>query len=153
MQTQTTPELLTPAPVALQPVVKRAVALSIRQPWAYLIIHAGKDVENREWPTRTRGRVLIHASKTMTRADYQACALYCSALPDWALPNDFRFPTFEELKGQCGGIVGVMNIVGCVTKSESPWFCGPYGFVIGAASTLPFHPTKGMLGFFQSEHV
>lgn len=153
MNTQTTPELLTPAPVALQPVVRRAVALSIRQPWAYLIIHAQKDVENREWPTRVRGRVLIHASKTMTRADYQACALYCSGLPEGTLPKDFWFPTFEELKSQQGGIVGVMNIVDCVTHSKSEWFCGPYGFVIDAASTLPFHPTKGMLGFFQSEHV
>ncbi len=56
MNTQTTPELLKPAPVALQPVVRRAVALSIRQPWAWLIIHACKDVENRDWPTRVRGR-------------------------------------------------------------------------------------------------
>lgn len=38
-------------------------ALSIRQPWAWMILHAGKDIENREWPTRFRGRVLIHASK------------------------------------------------------------------------------------------
>lgn len=151
MQTQTNPELLTPAPVAL--VVKRAVALSIRQPWAWLIIHAAKDVENRDWPTRVRGRVLIHASKTMTRGDYEACAFYCSGLPEGTLPSDFVFPTFEELKSQCGGIVGFMKITDCVTDSPSPWFCGRFGFVIEAAGTMPFHPCKGMLGFFQSEHV
>lgn len=149
MNTQTTPELLKPAPVAL----RRAVALSIRQPWAHLIIYAGKDVENREWPTRVRGRVLIHASKTMTRGDYEACAAYCSHLPYGTLPTDFWFPTFDALKSQCGGIVGVMNIVDCVTQSKSPWFCGRYGFTIDAAAEMTFHPCKGMFGFFQSEHV
>ena len=29
--------------------------LSIRQPWAWAIIHAGKDIENRCWPTSYRG--------------------------------------------------------------------------------------------------
>jgi patatin-like phospholipase/ASCH domain-containing protein len=37
-------------------------SLSIRQPWASLIISGVKDVENRTWPTRYRGPVLIHAS-------------------------------------------------------------------------------------------
>lgn len=27
------------------------VALSIRQPWAWAILHAGKDIENRDWHT------------------------------------------------------------------------------------------------------
>ncbi len=127
------------------------VALSIRQPWAHLIIYGAKDMENRDWSTRVRGRVMIHAGKTMTRADYEACVIFCSGLPEGTLPNDFWFPTFEELKGVCGGIVGHMNIVDCVTKSESPWFCGRYGFKIDAAGELPFQPCKGELGFFQCE--
>ena len=36
-------------------------ALSIRQPWAWAILHAGKDIENRSWRTAFRGEVLIHA--------------------------------------------------------------------------------------------
>jgi len=79
-----------------------SLALSIRQPWAYLIIHAGKDVENREWPTRVRGNILIHAGKTMTRADYQACCLFCSSLPDGAMPADFEFPSFERSAAPMG---------------------------------------------------
>lgn len=47
------------------------IALSIRQPWAWHILNSGKDIENRDWPTRFRGRVLIHASKGMTRAEYE----------------------------------------------------------------------------------
>lgn len=34
------------------------IALSIRQPWAWHILHSGKDIENRDWPTKFRGRVL-----------------------------------------------------------------------------------------------
>lgn len=126
-------------------------ALSIRQPWAWLILHGGKDVENREWPTAFRGEVLIHAGKTMTRGDYEACALFCSGMPDGALPADFRFPSFDELKGQLGGVVGKMRIADCVTQSPSPWFCGRFGFVIEAAETRPFKACKGSLGFFTPE--
>ena len=38
-------------------------ALSIRAPWWFCILHNGKDIENRDWSTRYRGPVLIHASK------------------------------------------------------------------------------------------
>lgn len=41
-------------------------ALSIRQPWAWLILHGGKDIENRSWNTNFRGRFLIHAAAGMT---------------------------------------------------------------------------------------
>ena len=47
-----------------------ALALSVRQPWAWAIIHAGKDIENRSWATKFRGRVLIHASKGMTQEEF-----------------------------------------------------------------------------------
>lgn len=125
-----------------------SLALSIRQPWAWLIIHAGKDVENRTWRTAVRGRVLIHASQKMTRADYEACVIFCSGLPYGTLPPDLAFPTFEQLKPLCGGIVGVMTITDCVRESPSPWFCGDHGFVIGSATSMPFSPCKGALKFF-----
>ena len=35
--------------------------LTIRQPWASLIICGEKDVENRTWTTRYRGELAIHA--------------------------------------------------------------------------------------------
>ena len=40
-------------------------AISIRQPWAWLIVHGYKDVENRTWATKHRGPILIHAGKTL----------------------------------------------------------------------------------------
>lgn len=125
-----------------------AVAISVRQPWAWLILHAGKDIENRTWPTRFRGRVAIHASKGMTRQEYEDAMNWIVLNARLAL--DFREPKMEEL--QRGGIVGEVNIVDCVTASKSPWFVGEYGFVLRDARPLPFLPCKGSLGFFKPDN-
>lgn len=121
-------------------------ALSIRQPWAWLIANGIKDIENRDWPTKFRGPVLIHASSTMTRDDFEACCLFVSSIADQVKLG--KPVTFEGLRAMCGGIVGQCEIVDCVTESESPWFVGQYGFVIRNAKPLPFQRCKGMLGFF-----
>lgn len=39
--------------------------LTVRQPWAWAIAAGGKDVENRTWTTRWRGRLLIHAGTAL----------------------------------------------------------------------------------------
>jgi hypothetical protein len=36
-------------------------ALTVRQPWAWAIVHGGKDVENRVWSTSYRDTLAIHA--------------------------------------------------------------------------------------------
>ena len=36
-------------------------ALSIKQPWAWLICAGYKDIENRDWSTKFRGRIYVHA--------------------------------------------------------------------------------------------
>jgi len=38
-------------------------AISIRQPWAWAIMHGLKTVENRSWVTRVRGRIWVHAGR------------------------------------------------------------------------------------------
>ncbi len=118
-------------------------ALSIRQPWAWLILNAGKDIENRQWATKYRGRILIHASKGMTRAEYDGAASYA-----WACGFVHRVAPFDDLPR--GGIVGEAEIVDCVTTSDSPWFVGDYGFVLRNAKPLPYLPFKGRLGFFDA---
>ena len=117
------------------------IALSIRQPWAWLILHAGKNIENREWPTARRGRFAIHASKGMTRDEYDGARDLC-----WDIDEAIRFPMFDELER--GGLVGVVDLLDCVTDSSSPWFFGTYGFVLSNPIALPFVPLKGRLGFF-----
>lgn len=117
------------------------IALSIRQPWAWLILNAGKDIENRDWRTDRRGRFLIHAGKGMTRDEYESGE---SML--WLDPG-VQLPPFEALER--GGIVGSVELVDCVTDSESEWFFGKYGFVLREPKILPFTPYRGQLGFFE----
>ena len=114
-------------------------ALSIRQPWAWLIVNGHKDIENRDWTTKVRGRVLIHASKGMTRDEYAFAFVH-------AEEQGVKIPAFGDLER--GGIVGEAEIVDCVEDHPSPWFFGDYGFVLREAKPLPFRPCKGMLGFF-----
>lgn len=124
--------------------------LSVRPVWAWLILHAGKNIENRDWSTNIRGDVLLHASARCTRGDYEAAVLFCSGLPEGTFPPHFCFPTFDEVKlfAHGGGIVGALHIGNCVTGSDSPWFTGRYGFVIDRAVPLPFHPCKGRQRWF-----
>jgi hypothetical protein len=44
---------------------KSMKVLTIKNPWAYLIVYCGKDIENRTWETKYRGPLLIHASRSM----------------------------------------------------------------------------------------
>jgi hypothetical protein len=112
-------------------------ALSIQQPWAWLIVNGYKDIENRTWQTRLRGTVLIHAGKTIDRAGYQHLRGQCPDIP---------LPPLDNL--EVGGIVGQCELIACVESSTSPWFAGPYGFVLVHGTPLPFVPLQGHLGFF-----
>lgn len=123
------------------------IALSLRQPWAWLVLNAGKDIENRTWPTKFRGQFLIHAAKGMTMNEY-VDAFDC--LDEIETTGQLQIPTAKEL--QRGGIVGVARIADCVDKSKSPWFFGPYGFQLSGVRVLPFRPCKGMLGFFKCNY-
>jgi hypothetical protein len=116
-------------------------ALTIRQPWAWAIFHAGKDIENRDWPTRLRGRIAIHAAKEMTR-DYEGALFFMQEAT-----GKFQCPSFEELIR--GAIIGTVEITGCVSESSSPWFMGDYGFALRGAIALP-EPIecRGALGFW-----
>lgn len=130
------------------------LALSIRQPWASLIIKAGKNIENRSWPTKFRGRILVHAAKGMTRSEHEdAISFAVGAIRADPKNKGGQMRTLRELGFSFddlprGGIIGSVEIVGCVQDSESPWFMGPHGFVLRDPQPLPFQPLKGALGFF-----
>jgi hypothetical protein len=124
-------------------------ALSIRQPWAWMIVHGWKDIENRDWPTRYRGPLWIHASRGMTKAEYdEARAVAVDAGCDLGA---YHFPEPEQLER--GGIIGRVALVGCVTYSDSPWFFGDFGFVLKDPQVVPFRPLRGQLGIFPVEGV
>lgn len=121
-------------------------ALSIRQPWAWLIMNAGKDIENRVWNTPVRGRVLVHAAKGMTVDEFEDADAFAAKITH-NYDRIGKYPVFEDLER--GGIVGSVEIVDCVRVSGSPWFVGPFGFILRDPQPLPFRPLKGALGFFE----
>lgn len=120
-------------------------ALSIRQPWPWAILHAGKDIENRSWPTKYRGRILIHAGVAFDGSKQDVKDL----LSRWSRTAGIETPAIEDLPR--GGIVGAADIVDCVAHSDSTWFVGRYGFVLRNVRALPFHPCKGQLSFFKPQ--
>jgi hypothetical protein len=114
------------------------MALSIRQPWAWLIVKGLKPVENRTWRSPYRGELLIHAGRVF---DEEGLESICEQFP---FSTTCKLPASYEL----GGIVGVAHMVGCVTDHPSAWFNGPFGFVMRDARPLPFRPWPGKLGIF-----
>jgi hypothetical protein len=120
-------------------------ALSIRQPWAWLIVNGYKDIENRNWRTKYRGPVLIHAAQKMRLEDYYQAQEIAKSL------GVRKFPSVNTLmRDFSGGIVGIATITDCVDESPSPWFFGFNGFVLADARPLTFTPLKGRLSFFES---
>lgn len=124
-------------------------AISIRSPWWWFILHGGKTIENRDWPTRFRGPVLIHASSWFRPDEVHDDFRYARQIA-----SDSGWPSLPpvslaELRAQGGHIVGRARIVDCVDQSDSPWFFGRYGFVLTDAEPLAQPvPCKGRLGFF-----
>ena len=117
------------------------MALSIRQPWAWAILELGKDIENRSWQTKYRGPVCIHASKACREEDFNSAATFIGweRMRPGYMPRDY----------QRGGIIGVVDIVDCVARSESSWFFGPYGFILANPRPVDFIPVAGALNFFE----
>jgi len=110
-------------------------ALSIRQPWAWAILHAGKDVENRSWHNKhTVGTIAVHASMGLD--------------PLEKLPRGVRRPSGDELVR--GAIVGVVDVVEVVENCRSRWFKGPLGWVLRNPRPLQ-RPVrcKGGLGLWE----
>ncbi|WP_179504382.1 MULTISPECIES: hypothetical protein [unclassified Sphingomonas] len=105
----------------------RIKALSIKQPYPHHIFYDGKDVENRDWPTKGRGWFIIHAGVSKSELDTDDA---------------------EEMAMPRGGIVGMARIVDCVTKMDSRWFFGRFGFVLRDAFPVDLIPCRGQLGFF-----
>ncbi|MCL8268367.1 hypothetical protein [Leptospira weilii] len=129
-------------------------ALSIQQPWAWLIIRPDlpdpkdraiawnnkeiKDVENRNWKTNFRGRFLIHASQKFDhegleyiQKNYKLCLRMTV--------NDFDF----------GCIIGASILSDCVEHSDSKFFFGKYGYILNDSKPFFPIPYKGKLGFFE----
>jgi hypothetical protein len=128
-------------------------ALSIRQPWATLIVLGMKTVENRSWVTNYRGKLLIHAAKTITKEDMQAGRKFCQE-------NGFPFPENFPTRG----FIGMCDFTGIIweeteglTTDRTPamltnevrgYIDGSIGFFLENAKPINYIPAPGRLGLF-----
>jgi hypothetical protein len=86
-------------------------ALSIKQPWASLIAHGIKDIENRTWKTNFRGRIYIHASAKFAFRHFDE------------MLDDNQLELAKELNCvlHTSAIIGEVDIVDCVINHPSIW--------------------------------
>ena len=106
--------------------------ISIRQPYAWLVVIGKKDIENRPWNTHHRGPLSIHAGlKRLPENDLEEIArtIGCG----------------YQRKNAAGGIIGVVHVVDVVTSHKSRWFKGPYGWVLRNAGQTQFLLVTGRL--------
>jgi len=128
-------------------------ALSLKQPWAWLMCAGYKDIENRDWPLpnnfKLPQRIYIHSGK---KVDDEGAI--------WLWENRERLGILgcsNEWIEICntwsqGALIGELDIVGQLKHSSNKWFFGKYGFL--TANPMLYDnpiPCKGKLGFFTPE--
>ena len=127
--TQPQPHFPAPKPQLADVPVTRC--LSIRRPWAPLIIQGYKSIENRSWPTSYRGRIAIHASQADETHAYDRW-LNCGSADDEThgpiLCGSAQLAAFREyMNGRYGplnhelhagpGIIGTAELINCIDMS------------------------------------
>jgi len=117
--------------------------LSLKQPWAELILQGKKKIELRKWNTKFRGKFLIHASK----------------VPDENAMNEFEFSGLP-----LGFIVGEAELIDVKEYKNKNEFekdkqlhladesFGDYGFILKNIKRIKPIPAKGNLGFWNFEY-
>ena len=115
-------------------------ALSLKQPFAELILQGKKKIELRKWNTKFRGKFLIHASK---------------------IPDKKNMLKFNLNNLPLGFIVGEAELIDVkkyensiefsknknLHLADSSW--GKYGFVLKNAKRITPIPAKGKLNFWE----
>jgi hypothetical protein len=130
-------------------------ALSIRQPWAWLVVNGYKNIENRSRSLGDHsGPLLIHASKSFAAKDFVDCYNWLVENP--ALNHMVHIlPSPKVCLCHLGGIVGQVNVVAKIVNipmelmQPDTWYTGKVGYVFQDAKPLPFKRCKGQLGFFE----
>jgi len=130
-------------------------AISVREPYATWLANPGKfinaqitpkRIENREWNTEYRGRILIHASKTFEKTAIPFWLSQCPNLGDAVSLDPEDYP----LDGRLVGEATLEKVVTQVDpEAKDPWFCGKYGFLLAHAKPIdPPIKYRGQLKLF-----
>lgn len=117
-------------------------ALSVRQPWAYAIIHSTKNIENRGWPINYRGDILIHAAKTCTKKAYFEAKEFC---------QDMGVVIPDLISLRRGQVIGIVTIIDCqFSPVASGWAMpGQYHWKLENPREITPIPYIGQLGIFE----
>ncbi len=111
-----------------------AKALTVKQPWAWAIIEAGKNVENRKRRTHYRGPLFIHAGLQDSLEGWE-----------WLDVRGLRLP----VNPPTGGIIGLVDLVDCVRDYDSCWAMeGHYHWIVENPRPCEFVPMRGKLSMF-----
>lgn len=130
--------------------------LSIQQPWATLICHGIKDVENRTWkPATIPGKILIHASSKKVTKNF----LYQIPI-EWVsvINNEILMNNISELKDlPTSAIIGYVEVKGFSDKTDSVWDGGDEAikWLLGDAYLFdePILDVKGKLNLFDYPEI
>ena len=125
-------------------------ALSLKQPYAWLIANGYLMVDDRTWGTAFRGSILIHASKGLYEQYYDF------------IKSNTKIPLPSKDQLEYGGVVGMAKLALCcqpgdlpagISREQRAHFGGVhqeyYGFLFEQATPLPFMPCPGKLGIFE----
>jgi len=136
-----------------------APVLNVWQPWATPIVLGLKDIENRNYAPPYYGLVFVYATKTLR--GMRECN------PAYNPPNGFAGTPIADLVVEkaestpnmslmeygyeslfpLGAILGTVEITDVVKESRSPWFYGPYGWVLQNPRFIKPVPWTGSQGF------
>jgi hypothetical protein len=149
------------------------LCVSIRQPWAWAITNGIKDIENRSYMPMFNGRsvpsgtrLFIHAGKLpddmcyrpehdlfdmqyITVSGKPIIHLLPPTFPSAPSRTGSLFDSGEtRYHASMGGIVGIATLAGVTRSHASPWFLGPYGWVLQDPLPLPLYPMPGQRRIF-----
>ncbi len=121
--------------------------LSIKEPWASLIMNGTKKIETRSWKTKYRGEIYIHAS--LSKAKIIKPEVY-------ELIKDMNF--------KCGYIICKCNLVDCIYMTDEyvndmkinhyeEYICGHYevgryAWIVEDVKVIEPIEAKGKLGLW-----
>lgn len=142
-------------------------AITLRHPWSFAIARLGKDIENRTWkpPRHLIGQTIaIHGGAVPKGQALEDCksdaahiireiwtSEYMRSLPrsttDWLKVDKERGHSSNWI---VPGIVATALLAEVVTESDSPWFSGPYGWVLEDVKPVdPPIPHTGARGLWE----
>ena len=125
-------------------------ALSVKQPWAALIVLGLKSVEVRNWPTARRGRIFIHAARVSdepaARLEARSEKAHEHRPSDWRPDRhrrDHRLPDVHEPAKNSSAIRNLH-------LNDPNWFTGSrlHGFRLAKPEIVPFRSFSGWMRFF-----